>query len=85
MGARGSFPGVKRPKREADHLPPSSAEVKECVELYFNSPSTPSWRGTQIRKNKGETLLLPSHLNINKMPLWECDFLKRQKHQSRLN
>jgi hypothetical protein len=25
--------GVKRPGREADHSPPSSAEVKECVEL----------------------------------------------------
>jgi hypothetical protein len=23
--------GVKRPGREADHLPPSSAEVKECI------------------------------------------------------
>jgi hypothetical protein len=28
---------VKRPGREADHSPPSSAEV-ECVELYFHSP-----------------------------------------------
>jgi hypothetical protein len=27
---------VKRPGREADHSPPSSAEVKECVELYFH-------------------------------------------------
>jgi hypothetical protein len=25
--------GVKRPGREADHLPPSSAEIKECVAL----------------------------------------------------
>jgi hypothetical protein len=30
--------GVKRPGREADHSPPSSAEVKECVKLYFHSP-----------------------------------------------
>jgi hypothetical protein len=30
--------GVKRPGREADHSPPSGAEVKECVELYFHSP-----------------------------------------------
>jgi hypothetical protein len=30
--------GVKRPGREADHLPPSSAEVKECVELYLYTP-----------------------------------------------
>jgi len=26
-----------------DHLPPSSAEVKEKVEVYFFSPSVPSW------------------------------------------
>jgi hypothetical protein len=29
MGTRGSFLGVKRQKREADHSLPSSAEVKE--------------------------------------------------------
>jgi hypothetical protein len=27
---------VKRPGREADHSPPPSAEVKECVELYLH-------------------------------------------------
>jgi hypothetical protein len=37
--------GVKRPGSEADHSPPSSAEVKECVGLYLHSPNTPSWRG----------------------------------------
>jgi hypothetical protein len=31
---------VKRPGGEADHSPPSSAEVKECVELYLHSPNT---------------------------------------------
>jgi hypothetical protein len=46
---RGSFPGVKRPGREADHSPPSSAEVKECVELYLHLPHTPSWRGSQLK------------------------------------
>jgi len=30
----GSFPGVKRPGRCVNHPPPSSAEVKERVELY---------------------------------------------------
>jgi hypothetical protein len=30
--------GVKRPRSEADHSPPSSGEVKECVELYLHSP-----------------------------------------------
>jgi hypothetical protein len=34
--------------READHSPPSSAEVKEWVELYFHSPNTPSWRGAHL-------------------------------------
>jgi hypothetical protein len=35
--------GVKRPGRGIDHPPPSSAEVKERVELYLYSPSEPSW------------------------------------------
>jgi hypothetical protein len=34
--------------READHSPPSSAEVKEWVELYLYSPNTSSWRGAQL-------------------------------------
>jgi len=38
----GSFPGVKRPDRGVDHRPPSSAEVKERVELYLYSPSWPA-------------------------------------------
>jgi hypothetical protein len=39
----GSFPGVKRPGRDVDHPPPSSARVKERVELYLYSPFGPSW------------------------------------------
>jgi hypothetical protein len=34
---------IKRQGRESDHSPPSSAEVKECVELYLYSPNTPLW------------------------------------------
>jgi hypothetical protein len=41
--------GVKRPGREAGHSPPSSAEVKECVELYIHSPNMPSWGGAQLK------------------------------------
>jgi hypothetical protein len=29
IGTMASFPGAKRPGREADHSPPSSAEVKQ--------------------------------------------------------
>jgi hypothetical protein len=41
--------GIKRPGRKADHSPPSSAEVKECVDLYFHFPNTSSWRGAQLK------------------------------------
>ena len=32
------LPGLKRPGSDVDHAPPSSAEVKEKVELYPYSP-----------------------------------------------
>jgi hypothetical protein len=39
MGIGGPFPGAKgRPGRDADHSPPSSAEVKNEQELYLLSP-----------------------------------------------
>ena len=38
-----SFPGVKQPGRGIDHPTPSSAEIKERVELYLYFPSRPSW------------------------------------------
>jgi hypothetical protein len=38
-----SFPGVRRPGRGVNHPPPSSAKVKETVELYLHSPSGASW------------------------------------------
>jgi hypothetical protein len=47
---------VKRPGREADHSPPSSAEVKEYVHLYFHSPNSPSRGGSQFKKSTGKTL-----------------------------
>jgi hypothetical protein len=40
---------MKRSGREADHSPPSSAKVKECVELDLHSPNTPSWCGSQLK------------------------------------
>ena len=38
-----SFLGIKRPGRGVDHPPPSSAKVKERVELYLYAPFGPSW------------------------------------------
>jgi hypothetical protein len=40
--------GIKRPGREAEHSPPSSAKVN----------NTPSWRGIQFKKGTGTTLPL---------------------------
>jgi hypothetical protein len=48
---------VKRPGREADYSPPSSVEVKECVELYFHSPNTSSWCGAQLKEAQGQLYL----------------------------
>jgi hypothetical protein len=42
-GHQVSFLGVKQPGLGVDHPPPSSAEVKERVELYLYYPSGPSW------------------------------------------
>jgi hypothetical protein len=50
--------GVKWPGREANHSPPSSSEVKECVELYLHSPNKPSWRSAELNKKPLEQLYL---------------------------
>jgi hypothetical protein len=39
----GYLQGEKRPKRGVDYPPPSSAEIKEKVELYLYSTSGPTW------------------------------------------
>jgi hypothetical protein len=45
VGTGGSFSGGKaRPGRDADHSPPSSADVKYGKELYLLSPLLPPWR-----------------------------------------
>jgi hypothetical protein len=56
--------GIKRPEREVGHSPPSSAEVKECVELYLHSPSTPSWRRAQLKAQGQLYLYLYLHLRL---------------------
>jgi hypothetical protein len=44
-------------EREADHSPPSSAEVEECVELYLHSPNAPSWCGVRLGRAQGQFYL----------------------------
>jgi hypothetical protein len=43
--------GVKRPKREADHSPSSSAEVK-IRGAITPLPHTPSWHGAQLKHRR---------------------------------
>jgi hypothetical protein len=45
----GSFPGVQRPGHGVEHSPPSSAEVKERLELYLYSPSGPSLPCSRVK------------------------------------
>jgi hypothetical protein len=45
---------VKRPGRDADHSPPTSAEV----ELYIPSPSMPPWHGAQLKKKHRDDFIL---------------------------
>jgi hypothetical protein len=50
---------------EADHSPPSSAEVKEWLELYLHSPNTPSWRGVELGRAQGQLYLYSNFINRN--------------------
>jgi hypothetical protein len=45
------FPGVKRQGREADHLPPSSAEVKNGGAVP-PLPHMPSWYNVKLNKRR---------------------------------
>jgi hypothetical protein len=58
----GSFPGIKRPGREADHSPSSSAEVKNGGTI---PPllRTSSWCGTQLIKLRDNFTLYLSKVN----------------------
>jgi hypothetical protein len=45
--------------REANHSHPSSAEVKECVELCFHSPTRLHGGVANQKRSTGTTLHLP--------------------------
>jgi hypothetical protein len=65
----------KQPGHEADHSPPSSAKVKECMELYLHSPNTPSWHGAQLKERTGMPLPLPLPLPL---PVPLLQFIKQK-------
>jgi hypothetical protein len=44
IGTAKCLGGVKRPGHGINRPPPSTTKVKERVELYFFSPSVPSWQ-----------------------------------------
>jgi hypothetical protein len=56
--------GIKRPGSEADHSPPSSAEVKECVELYLHFSNTPSRRGAALKRRAQGQIYLDLYVFI---------------------
>jgi len=55
--------GLKQPFREADHSPPSTTEDK-VLGAIIPLPSTPSWRGTQLKKAQVQLYLHLTHINI---------------------
>jgi hypothetical protein len=61
LGTRNSFPGGMRPGREADHSPPSSAEVKNA--WSYTSTSQYVFMAWCLVKHR-ETLLLPYYYYI---------------------
>ena len=58
----GLFRGVKRPGRGLDHPTPSSAEVKERVDLYLYSPYGTSWPVLHISSTNS------NHSDVSTLP-----------------
>jgi hypothetical protein len=59
--------------REANHSPPSSAEVKEWVDLYLYSPNTSSWRDAQVGEHRDNFTFLPYGSDISSQGLLGCN------------
>jgi hypothetical protein len=69
MGTGGSFPGSKAAGAWS-WPPPSSSEVKGCLELYLRSPNTPPWRCAQLKQAQRQLcfylyLQFVIHVNIH--------------------
>jgi hypothetical protein len=68
MDTRALSLGVKRSGHEADHSPPSSVEVKECVELYLHSPIR--LNGVALIKKFGSVRLAIHTSSLNNSRKW---------------
>jgi hypothetical protein len=64
--ARAVSRGVKQTGREADHLPPSSANVKNCGAI---PPLllTPSWRSASFIKEKDNFTVYPLNQSLSRL------------------
>jgi hypothetical protein len=58
MGTRGSFPGLEAAGGEADHAPPSSAEIMNVWDIP-PFPPAPSWRAAELSAATNLPLVLP--------------------------
>jgi hypothetical protein len=88
MGAEGSFPGLKRLRHEADHSPPSSAEVKNggsilalprmflCSFIFWKYPARSKNRRRELHEQHVECdldlVLFIYWLQNGVESLWEC-------------
>jgi hypothetical protein len=74
-------PGVKRQGREADHSPPTSAEVKKM--WIYTSPHTPSWRGALLLRHR-DNFTLPCHRRLSllsySLPCQKCSCISLLSH-----
>jgi hypothetical protein len=75
-GHRVSFLGVKRPGRGVDYTPPSSAEVKERVDLCLCFPTGPSChvlpfhKSSVVKGREGVTSTPASYLESHGFRSW---------------
>jgi hypothetical protein len=61
--------------REVNHSPPSSAEVKEWVELYLHSPNTSSWRGAHLGGAHGQLTKTQHTVTLKTETTWTSETL----------
>jgi len=70
MGTGGFYPGKKRPKREADHLPPCSVEVKNAWS-YTTTPQCVLMAWRLVRSPKYDIKIVSLHNYHATKTSWE--------------